>query len=333
MGHRKLLANTLCLRVGLAVSLLAIVLPAEAGYWMTPEFSRDEERPLVLALLPPRAEVMQDKVASMEQMIHEGAKIEDAAGVVVTNTLTGKGYQIRPFTNDEINSDPVLKDLTHRFNERYDDERQQILQRKKDVRSRRFTCGEEAEILATKLGVDGIVVVRIHASGASGGQKMMAALIGGSSGYTTMDISILAADTGDVEAYFDGLVSGTSDNDIVQKPEKVMAKVSKKTFKKFPKTGETVKVKKSWPQNTRKEPEATQSEDEMLAELEALLGDGGSTGEGAEVPADEIDTIDETGEEAVVTAEDVTDDEDAEEAEEQEPGEAAETESPDQLTE
>ena len=59
MGHRKLLANTLCLRVGLAVSLLAIVLPAEAGYWMTPEFSRDEERPLVLALLPPRAEVVQ----------------------------------------------------------------------------------------------------------------------------------------------------------------------------------------------------------------------------------------------------------------------------------
>ena len=332
MSHLKLLTNTFCFRVGLAAILLAIVLPADAGRWMTPEFSRNEERPVIIALLPPRAEVVQDKLTSMDQMVHEGAKVEDAAAVVVTNTLTGKGYQVRPISNDEINSDSELKDLVHRFNERYEDERQQIMQGRKGVRSRRFTCGEEAEILAKRLGVDGIAVVRIVSSAASGGQQVLA-FIGGSSGRTDMDVAILAADTGDVEAFFDAFITGTSDNDIVERPEKEMAKVSKKTLKKFPKTGEVVKVKRSWPQHTRKEPEATQSEDEMLADLEALLGDDSAAGEGAEVPADETGTVDETGGETVDTAGDVTDDEDTEEAEEQESDKTGETESPDQLTE
>lgn len=51
---------------------------ASAAEYMTPEFARAEFRPKTMVLIPPRAEVTKKKVTSSEQMIEEGAVLEDA---------------------------------------------------------------------------------------------------------------------------------------------------------------------------------------------------------------------------------------------------------------
>ncbi len=254
--------------------MLLLSISARAGGFMTPEYARAEYRPKTMVVIPPRAEIVKDKVTGIEQLVGEGSVLEDAAAIVLKDKFGELGYQIRILTVEEVNADPGLQDLVRRMNERYDDEVARIVKDGKAVRARRFTCGDEAQILAARLGAEALVMARIRASGATGGQTAMALIFGGSTGYAAMSVGIIAGDNGDVEAFFDGVDQGMSDKALMQRPVETMTKVTKKTLKKYPPANKTAKVKKKWPQSTDREvPEAGKSDDQVLADLEALLGE------------------------------------------------------------
>ncbi len=252
-----------------------------------------------MVLIPPRAEVTKKKVTSTEQMIEEGAVLEDATSLVLKEQLGALGYTIRVLTIDEVNTDPELQLMVRNFNERYDADLAQVVKKPKDIRKRRFSFGDEARILAARLEAEAIIVGRISASGATGGQKTMAFLLGGSSGHAALNLSIVAGDNGDLEGFFTYVDSGMSPEKIALEPVETMAKVSAKALKDFPAIDELAKVRRSWPQNTdRQVPDTAQSDEDVFSDLEALFGeeadkvipdeempDDGTTEAAAEPPA------------------------------------------------
>ena len=255
---------------GLLVLLAS--LPASAGEFMTPEFARGEYRPMSMVLIPPLAEVMKDKATTTESMVAEAAGLEDAAGLVLREQLRAKGYELRILSVDQVNADPVLRQMVRSLNERYDADIVQAMKKPKDIRIRRYNFGDEAKVLAARLDADALIVSRITASGATGGQKTMAVLIGGSMGYAAVSMGLVAGDNGDLEAFFDGAVGNMSPEKLEREPKEVMSKITATALKKFPAHDAAAKYKKSWPQNSyRKVQDQAASDDEVLMDLEALF--------------------------------------------------------------
>jgi hypothetical protein len=272
MNNSSHFRKSYALFAGLLLALGTV--SAGAAEYMTPEFAKVEFRPKTMVLIPPRAEVTKKKVTSSEQMIEEGAVLEEATSLVLKEQLGALGYTIRILTIDEVNTDPELQLMVRNFNERYDADLAQVVKKPKDIRKRRFSFGDEARILAARLEAEAIIVGRISASGATGGQKTMAFLLGGSSGHAALNLSIVAGDNGDLEGFFSYFNAGMSPQKIALEPVETMSKVSAKALKDFPAIDELAKVRKSWPQNTdRQVPDTAQSDEEVFSDLEALFGE------------------------------------------------------------
>jgi len=258
--------------------LFSLSMPASAIFIgqeiMTPEFSRAEYRPMSLVIIPPRAAVSEDTAFGSHQLIEQGGIVEDAASVACRDIFDELGYQIRVLTVDEVNADPDLQLMVRNVNKRYDEDFLQKItlpfkRQLQDVRSRRFKMGDEARILAARLGVDAIVVSRIEAAGASGGTSIMSL---GTSGKAEMSVGIIAGDNGDLEAFFTGAQLGLSAKKIEKNPLKTMAKIFGGALKDYPTPDELVKVKKSWPQSTDREtPDEALSDEDVLSDMEAMF--------------------------------------------------------------
>lgn len=258
--------------------LLSVSMPASAIFIgqeiMTPEFARAEYRPLSMVIIPPRAAVKQSGAFSSHQLIEQGGVIEDAALVACEDILGKLGYQIRVLTVDEVNADPDLQRMVRNVNKRYDEDFLQKItlpfkRQLQHIRKRRFKMGDEARILAARMGVDAIVVTRIQATVTSGGFSKLTL---GTSGQAEMSVGIIAGDNGDLEAFFTGAQLGLSAKKIEKKPLKTMAKLFGNVLKDYPTADELVKVKKSWPQSTdRKIPAAPISDEELLSDMEAMF--------------------------------------------------------------
>lgn len=253
--------------------LLLSASPSVAGV-MTPEYARANFRPRTMVLLPPLAEVIKDQVTSSEQMIEEASILEDATTAVLKEQFAALGYEIFALSVDQVNADPELQRMVRNLNERYDADLVQVQRKPKDVRNRRFSLGDEARILAERLNAEAIIVSRISASGATGGQQTMAILFGGSMGYATLSLGIIAGDNGDLEAYLTGIDSAVSAKQLSEQPRETAAKLSANALKKFPAADKVAKIKKSWPQSTDRKASATTTSDaKVLSDLEALFED------------------------------------------------------------
>ena len=241
----------------------------EAKWYVSPEFGNTDTRPQVLVILPPQAELIKQKVVVTEEMVGETLALELAAASATQDLLTSKGYQIKQMTSDEINASPDLQELILRVNSRYAEEWPKILRKPKSVRYGRYSMGDDLRTLAHRLEADAIVFTRIQGVEISMGKAVMAALIGGvGQSYARMDICIVNGQSAKVEGYFDGRVNvGLAD--LTMKAEKSIAKLAKKTLKKYPKTKKKVKVRISKKEMAKADPD----EDAVLAELQALLGE------------------------------------------------------------
>ena len=252
--------------------LLLASLSASAAEFMTPEFARGEFRPQHMVLIPPMAQVTKDKAITTESMIEEAGGLEDAAALVLRDQLRAKGYELRILSVEQVNADPVLRQMVRNLNERYDADIVQAMNKPKEIRSRRFNFGDEAKILAAKLDTDALLVSRISASGATGGQKTMAIMLGGSMGYAAVGLALVAGDNGDLEAFFDGSVGNMSPEKLEREPTEVMSKITAIAIKDFPALDAKAKYKKSWPQTSnRVMPDKDTSDEDVLSDLEALF--------------------------------------------------------------
>lgn len=243
---------------------------AQARWYASAEFGAPDSRPAKLALLPPRADMMKQKMVMTEELVAEAQHLEAVTRDALANYLRGLGYEVVVLERSAINADPTLQELVLKANSRYEEEWGRMVRKPKRVRYGYYSAGDEARLLAAALGVDGLVFTRVVATGAGGGQKALRMLIGGFATFTRMDTSIVDGDDGEVEAFFFNQTE-TGYAEITKKAEKTMTKLTRKTLKRYPDVDEAIDVKAP----SEAEIAAIEEEDDekVMEELEALLGD------------------------------------------------------------
>ena len=105
-------------RVIVGFFLLLAGASALANWIMTPEYARGEYRPKSMVLIPPQATVSKNKVASTEQMIEEGSRLEDAAVLVLSKQFAELGYELNSLSVAEVIADPELQAMVRNVNDR-----------------------------------------------------------------------------------------------------------------------------------------------------------------------------------------------------------------------
>jgi hypothetical protein len=257
--------------LSVSVTALAIYVGQEI---MTPEFARAEYRPMTMVINPPHAAVSKNSMFSSHQLIEQGGVIEDAVSVACKDIFDKLGYEFRVLSVDEVNADPDLQVMVRDVNKRFDEDfLQKITGIRKtqlqDVRERRYKMGDQAQILAARLGVEAIIVGRIQIAAAAGGASVFSL---GTSGEAEITIGIIAGDNGDLEAVFTGAQLGLSAKKLEKAPLKTMAKIFKSVLKDYPTPDELIKVKRSWPQITNREvPDTELSDEDLLSDMEAMF--------------------------------------------------------------
>ena len=240
---------------------------------MTTEFRDLTLRPATIALLQPRAVLHQKNVLSTEEMVAEARPLEEALAADLVSGFKKLGYEVRLLGDAELEADPELAALVLQANRRYDEELDNMVASElKGVKYRRYSVGTEARVLANYLEVDAVAFARLEAVGASGGQQ----LIGfGNQGQIHLGVSIAHARTGDIEAFFGGNntpMFGKSISSIIEKPNKVTAKVTKTAFKKMPAVAKALKPEKLEAEKIRTaQLYDADEESDVIGDLESLL--------------------------------------------------------------
>ena len=258
-----------------ALALVLCVASTAAAFargYMTAGFQSKKSRPMTLALLPPRAEFIKEKVIMTDQMVQESAALENEAFAALKAMLEAKGYKVRALTPQEITRSSALNAHARKLNDRYDEEWSKIVRRPRKVREHRYTAGEAAVKLCAFLKVDGVAVARIQAVGVSKGKATMRAIFGSPSAaphsFARMDLTVFEGRQGLAEGYFSGY-ENTSFSQLTRKAALVMGQVTENLLKKYPESSEVRMVEEV-------EPAAGKDADrddagDPVGEFEALL--------------------------------------------------------------
>ncbi len=245
---------------------------AFARGYMTAGFQSRKSRPMTLALLPPHAEFIKEKVIMTDQMVQESAALENEGFAALKTMLEAKGYKVRALTPQEIARNSALNAFARKLNDRYDEEWSKIVRHPRKVREHRYTAGEAAVKLCAFLKVDGVAVARIQAVGVSKGKATMRAIFGSPSAaphsFARMDLTVFEARQGSAEGYFSGY-ENTSFSQLTKKAGLVMGQVSENLLRKYPESAEVRMVEEV-------EPAAGKDSDrddagDPVGEFEALL--------------------------------------------------------------
>lgn len=259
---------------------LACVAAAHAAAYMTPGFRSKESRPLTLVLLPPQAEFIKAKAVMTNQMVKESEALEVEGAHAIVADLEAKGYKARILTTAELDGTPGLSDLVRRVNDRYQEEWSKIVRKPAKVKEGRYSLGEDVLKICSMLKSDGIAIGRIQAVGSTGGKRFLTALMSAgravAQSYARLDLSVVEASGGQVEAYFTG-VQPASLKKLLSAPAEIMTKTSKRTLRRYPGATEVKAAARAAAAATA-EPSAGQDGDDedeeetAIEDFEALLG-------------------------------------------------------------
>lgn len=268
----------LCLILTLVLCVASSAAVFARGY-MTAGFQSKKSRPMTLALLPPHAEFIKEKMIMTDQMVQESAALESEAFAAVKTMLEAKGYKVRALTPQEITRNSALNTLARKLNDRYEEEWSKIVRRPRKVREHRYTAGDAAVKLCTFLKVDGVAVARIQAVGVSKGKATMRAIFGSPSAaphsFARMDLTVFEGRQGFAEGYFNGY-ENTSFSQLTKKPALVMGQVAENLLRKYPESAEVRIVEEVEPA-TGKDADGDDGGD-PVGEFEALLNRQPRTG-------------------------------------------------------
>ena len=149
------------IRLTLFVGALVIAAGADARWFASVEFADPDSRPHRLALLPPHAEMMKQKMVMTAQLVAEAQRLEAITTDAMAADLRKRGYEVIIIDHNAVNADPKLQELLLKANSRYEEEWARILRKPKRVRYGYYSAGDESRILAAALDVDGLVFTRI----------------------------------------------------------------------------------------------------------------------------------------------------------------------------
>lgn len=261
------------------VALLACAVSTATVYaraFMSNGFRAKTARPVRLAILPPHAEFIKDKMIMTDQMVAEAAALELNAGASLKAQLEIKGYQVRIITPQDIARVPGLQATVRKVNGRFEEEWSKMVYRPKKIREHRYTLDREAVKLCAMLRADGVVIARVQAVGVSKGKATMRAIFGSNAphSYARIDFSVVEGKQGFIEGYFIGY-ENTSLSQLTKKPARVMEQATGNALKRYPAKDEALEVRDVAVEASSDDEGGT----DPVGDFEALLKKGSAQGQ------------------------------------------------------
>jgi hypothetical protein len=208
-----------------AGTLFLALLPSALGAQIAHTDLQDGKKLVhTVLILPAQARVVKSGVKGNEPLVEESRALEGGLTAAVLYALTSAGCNVLPsaFGDESLSQNPDLKyalaDLQTRFDKVWD----QLAKKPKDVRTGRFTLGDDVANFSPGATADVLVFVRGEEAVFTGGRKLLGALAGGyvPSQAVTLRIALVDAQSG-VVLYVDEAPPGIVQKDI------------EKSFKKF----------------------------------------------------------------------------------------------------
>jgi hypothetical protein len=173
---------------------------AGAEMHATDEFAAGTTRPVRIALLPARVQLVKQKIIRQESEPEESGELEGHLTAAVAAGLRAKGYEVEIVDHAAVGADPQLQELVVEANRRYDELLANVAVRlRKQIETRRYHAGDALTLLANRLGVDAVGFVRMQLVAAAKGVQALNFGMAGSQ--TMMSVSLLDKNTTDIEAY------------------------------------------------------------------------------------------------------------------------------------
>jgi hypothetical protein len=224
---------------------------AAAKVIATDEFDDGSTRPVSVVVLPSQVSLVKQKIIRAENQVEESGGLEPHLTAAVAEQFRSHGYTVSVVGVDAISADPALQELVVDANRRFDELMTNVgsrLSKSKNVRNREYNAGDEAKLLAARLGVDALAFARMQIVAPAAGVRALNFGIGGEQSMLT--VTVVDGVTGDVEAYITLPVGGRSKafgghDEIVENPDVEMAKYAAATLEDIPNANPSLRAETS----------------------------------------------------------------------------------------
>jgi hypothetical protein len=229
----------------------------------TDEFEDGSTRPVSLVVLPSEVTLTKQRLIRQEAQVEESGDLEGHLTAAVAEQFRAHDYDVIVVDVEQIAADPGLQELVVDANRRFDELLTNVgsrIGKSKNVQRREYNAGDEARLLAARLGVDALAFARMQIVAPAAGVRALNLGMGGES--TMLTVTIVDGTSGDVEAYITLPVLGRGKmvgghDDIIENPEQEMANYAEATLEDIPNADPSLRV-------------ATSAED-VIEDLESLL--------------------------------------------------------------
>jgi hypothetical protein len=216
-------------RLALGTMLLTLLPAALPAQFAHSDLQGGKKVIHTVLILPPQATVMKSGVKGNEPMVEESRVLESNLTLQVTSAMSGVGCTValNPFSEESLNQNPDLKYALADLQTRYDKVWGEVARKPKDVRTGRYTLGDDVANFSPGAAADALVFVRGQEAIFTGGKKFLGAMSGAylPSEAVGMSIALVDAQSGAV-LYVDAGPPGIVWRDL------------EKSFKKFGTTKE-----------------------------------------------------------------------------------------------
>lgn len=148
-------------------------------------------------ILPAQAKVTKSGVKGNEPLVEESRVLEANLNNGTATTLTGIGCAVapNPFTDDNFSQNPDLKYAVADLQSRFDKVWGELARKPKDVKTGRYTLGDEVANFAPAAGADALAFVRGEEAVFTGGRKFLGAMTGTYVPSQAVDMSVALVDS------------------------------------------------------------------------------------------------------------------------------------------
>lgn len=229
----------------------------------TDEFEEGTTRPVSIVVLPSQVQLVKQRLIRQEAQVEESGDLEAHLTAAVAGQFRAHNYEVTVVDADRIAADPALRELTLDADRRFDELLTNVgsrISKSKNVRRREYNAGDEAKLLASRLGVDALAFARMQIVAPAAGVRALNFGMGGEQ--TMLTVTVVDGITGDVEAYITLPVGGRGKmfgghDDIVENPEREMANYAEATLEDIPDADPSLRVEAAT--------------DDVISDLESLL--------------------------------------------------------------
>lgn len=164
-----------------------------------------------LLILPAQATITKSGMKGSEGLIAESKTVENALPALIAQALRAKGCTVldSALTADALEKDQDLKDAVSDIQGRFETIHTHVADKPKDIRTGRYTMGDEVANFAPGAAADALVFARASGMLTTKGMKAFAAVVGGNpTDFVVMDVTVVDSQTGNILFYTDAVAVG-----------------------------------------------------------------------------------------------------------------------------